>query len=106
MGDTESEVVHEKGNHRFVKSINIDGKVSTAFIEYRELNPEVLDFYHTFVPPPLRGRGIAEVLMNSAMDSVVKKNLKVQLSCSYLISHWLPRNPQYSKNIVKILGAL
>eukprot|EP01112_Ceratiomyxa_fruticulosa_P009801 TRINITY_DN2573_c0_g1_i4.p1 TRINITY_DN2573_c0_g1~~TRINITY_DN2573_c0_g1_i4.p1 ORF type:complete len:106 (+),score=17.93 TRINITY_DN2573_c0_g1_i4:310-627(+) len=105
MGDSDN-VIHDASKHRFAKSINIDGDVSTAFVEYREVNHEVLDFYHTYVPPALRGRGIAEKVMNGAMDTIIKKNQKAYLSCSYLVQHWLPRNPQYSKYIVKILGAL
>ncbi len=42
--------------HRFYLYIQIE----MAVLEYSVINDQVLDFYHTYTPPSMRGKGIAD----------------------------------------------
>jgi predicted GNAT family acetyltransferase len=43
-----------------------------------------LDFYRTFVPDALRGRGVAAVLTRHALDYAAQEGYTVIPSCSYV----------------------
>ncbi len=43
-----------------------------------------VDFYHTFVPPQLRGRGIAAMLTEAALSWARAQQLQIHASCSYV----------------------
>ena len=49
-----------------------------------ELSGEVVTVTHTWVPPELRGRGIAEKLVRSALAWVAAENRRVVPACSYV----------------------
>lgn len=59
------------------------------------------DMVHTFVPPEMRGGGIAQVLAHAAFDHVVENDSKMKLSCSYLDHlNQKEQNPRYTKHVV------
>lgn len=43
-----------------------------------------VDFYHTFVPPALRGMGIAAQLTAAGLAWAQQQNLQIMASCSYV----------------------
>ncbi len=47
---------------------------------------------HTFVPPTLRGRGIAEALMKAAVAYALEERLTIDPVCSYA-ARYLQKNP-------------
>ena len=49
---------------------------------------------HTFVPPEMRGRGIAEALVRAALDDARAEGRKVVPACSY-VATFVKRHPQY-----------
>ena len=51
-------------------------------------------FTHTFVPGELRGRGIAELLVRTALEDARTAGHKVVPSCSY-VAKFIERNPTY-----------
>jgi hypothetical protein len=58
-----------------------------ARLEYRLFQAEgqpAVDFYHTYVPPELRGRGIAGVLTTAALQWAGQQQLRIYASCSYV----------------------
>lgn len=85
------EVIHDKDNNRFV--IYIDGV--EAFVEY-SLAENVIELYHTYTPPQLRGRGLAEKVVRAALEYAKENKLKVIPSCSY-VAVFLQRHPEYSE---------
>ncbi|MDB6094154.1 MAG: hypothetical protein JWM32_1716 [Verrucomicrobia bacterium] len=50
-------------------------------------------FTHTFVPPELRGRGIAERLVRTALGWAVAERLTIVPQCSY-VAVFLQRHPE------------
>lgn len=85
------EVIHDKDNNRFF--ITVDG--AEAFVEY-SLSANVIELYHTYTPPQLRGRGLAEKVVRAALEYAKENKLKVIPSCSY-VAVFLQRHPEYSE---------
>lgn len=85
------EVLHDKKNNRFV--INIDGLDS--FVEY-SVYENVIDLHHTYTPPQLRGKGLAEKVVRAAIEYAKENKLKVIPSCSY-VAAFMQRHPEYSE---------
>jgi predicted GNAT family acetyltransferase len=70
----------------------VDGRESVC--EYRPGGNGVLNFVHTYVPPELRGRGIADDLVRHALDDVVERGLKVIPSC-WFVRVYIDRHAEY-----------
>ena len=83
-------VEHNVQNNRFL----IDTEKGTAELIYK-INYGELDIRRTFVPPALRGQGIAAKLVQAACDYAKKHGLKPVASCSYAVL-WLQRHPEYN----------
>ncbi|KAI0224355.1 Protein NATD1 [Lamellibrachia satsuma] len=63
-----------------------------AVLEYRWVRDGVADLFHTEVPTAYRGKGIAKILAQTALDYMVQQDAKIILSCSYL-SKYVQDNP-------------
>ncbi len=72
-------VRHDPGTRRF----SIELAERTALLEYEEM-PGVLVFTHTFVPPELRGRGLAELLVRAGLAHARETRNRVRPDCSYV----------------------
>ena len=80
-------VVHQPGSCRF--EIRIGDALAVA--EYvRGVDELVLT--RTFVPPALRGRGLAEALVRAALDFARTERLRVVPACSY-VAAFVERHP-------------
>ena len=76
-------VQHDPGR-RF--TISFEGGV--AVLEYRTLDGgATLDYYHTFVPPALRGRGLASELTSFALRHALERRLKVVPTCPFVAAY-------------------
>lgn len=72
----------------------IDGLES--HLQYILQDDNVIVFYHTFVPPELRGKGIAMDIIKAGMDYAAGNNLKVIPTCS-AVQSFIKRHPEYLK---------
>jgi uncharacterized protein len=88
MADHEHEVLHQTQQQRFV--VVVDG--AEAFVEYRMLAPDVIDFVHTYTPAQLRGKGLAGKLVEAAVGYARQQGWRVIGSCSY-VAAWLEKHP-------------
>lgn len=82
-------VRHNAAEHRF--EAQVDGYLAVA--EY-ERDGSRLIMTHTFVPPELRGRGLAEKLVRPALDYARNEGLNVVPACSY-VAAFIQRHPKY-----------
>jgi uncharacterized protein len=82
-------VQHNAAERRF--EAKIDGYLCVA--EYEQQDGEIA-FTHTFVPPELRGRGIAEKLVRTALDYARAEQLRVVPACSY-VAAFIRRHREY-----------
>jgi predicted GNAT family acetyltransferase len=55
----------------------------------------VLVFTHTFVPPALRGRGIAEQLVRAALQWAQSQGKRISPQCSY-VACFIQAHPEFS----------
>lgn len=74
---------HLQDKHRF--AVTVDGH--DAFVSYL-LSGNSLIIDHTFVPKPIKGRGIAAELVKAAYDYAHENDLICQATCSYAAA-WL-----------------
>ena len=69
----------------------VDGHLAVA--EY-QLDGDRMTFTHTFVPPELRGRGIAEKLVRPALEWARTEKRRVVPACSY-VAVFIERHPEF-----------
>jgi uncharacterized protein len=84
------EVKHDEPGRKYFAVV--DGKESVC--DYGPAGDKTLVFSHTYVPPELRGRGIAEELVRQALDDVRQRGYKVIPSCWY-VRVYIDRHSQY-----------
>ncbi len=84
------EVTHDEPGRRYVALV--ENRESVC--EYGPAAEKTLDFWHTYVPPELRGKGIAEELVRQALEDVRRRGYKVIPSCWY-VRLYIDRHSQY-----------
>jgi len=82
-------VVHQPESHRY--EIAIAGHL--AILDYTLEHGRTV-VTHTFVPPELRGRGLAELLVRRALADARRQNTKIVPACSY-VATFIQRHPEY-----------
>lgn len=87
-------VIHNAAQHRY--ELTVEGHRS--IVEYLDDGRRRV-FTHTFVPDPLRGRGIAGTLVRAALDEARRDGRTVAPACSY-VAAFIQRNPEY-RDLVK-----
>lgn len=83
------DVRHDEAHARFVAEI--DGLLAHA--DY-VIETDRMVFTHTFVPPGLRGRGIAEQLVRPALAHARAHRLRVVPACSY-VAAFIQRHAEF-----------
>ncbi len=87
---TPLDIQHEAAAHRFVARI---GGVE-AVLEYAAVDFKTLDYHHTFVPPALRGGGVASQLTEYALRYARDNGFKVRSTCPF-VARYLTRHPEF-----------
>ncbi|XP_064596506.1 protein NATD1-like [Liolophura sinensis] len=95
---TVKDVQHNKEKCEFFLQISEGGQAlrnHKALLSYAWVDSAHIDMYHTEVPSIYRGQGVAKLLAKAAFDFVVKEDLKMTLTCTYLQKYFrenpLPR---------------
>jgi predicted GNAT family acetyltransferase len=87
--EVHGEVRHNRAAHRF--EVEVDGIMSVA--DY-ELADGRMIMTHTYTPPELRGRGLAEELVRTALLYARAEGLTVVPACSY-VGAFIERHPEF-----------
>ena len=87
------EIRHNAAASRYETRVN--GLLSVA--EYRRAG-DTITFTHTFVPEALRGRGIAEQLVRTALADARRDKLRVIPNCSY-VRRFIQRHPDLVESV-------
>lgn len=82
-------VRHNAAASRF--ETEVDGHLGV--VEYAVAEGKI-SLHRTFVPPELRGRGIAEVLVRAALAHARETHRQVVPACSY-VEGFIRRHPEY-----------
>jgi len=88
--DWDSKVRNNTQANRF----EIEHEGHQAVAEY-SLGGGVITFTHTFVPPQMRGEGIADALARVALATARKEGLRVIPSCSFF-ARYMERHAENS----------
>ena len=88
--------MHDKDNQRFFSIV--EGRES--YLQYLKIDSVTLDYYKTYVPNELRGKGIAGKIVEAALNYARENNLKIIPSCSY-VDTFIERHPDYGKMVKK-----
>lgn len=84
------EVKHDEEAGKYYAVVN--GLESVC--EYGPAGDRVLNFFHTYVPSELRGRGIADELVRHALDDALARGYKVVPSC-WFVRVYIDRHAKY-----------
>ena len=88
-------IQHDTQHQRFLVQLP-EGK---GELVYQQLGPQVLDLQHTQVDASLRGRGVAEALVEGAMDYIRTNGYKFVPTCPY-VQRWLTKHPEANDLII------
>jgi len=64
-----------------------------AYLSYAHEGDRVV-FGHTYVPPHLRGKGVAAILARAALTEARNRNWKIVPACSY-VATFIDRYPEF-----------
>ena len=87
-----TEVIHE--DNRFIKTV--DGL--DCELEYLIPEEGLINFFHTYLPEPLRGKGLAMEIIKEGLDFAINNKYKIIPSCSAVRS-FIRRHPEYQQYI-------
>jgi predicted GNAT family acetyltransferase len=78
------------------KTIEIERDGEVAFLGYETDADGWISLLHTWVPPALRGRGIANELAEKVLEFAKAEHLKVEVIWP-VVFHFLTKHPEYKK---------
>ena len=84
-------ITHDQHARRF--ELELDGE--TAYVDYRPLADQVVEYRYVYVPPAHRGTGSAGRLLKFAFDHARQQGWTIRPTCSYIAGRFLPRFPEY-----------
>lgn len=87
---TPEEVQHQPEQLRFA----IGNGPDQALLQYRMVAPGAVDFYRTYTPDALRGRGLAARLVDAGLDWATRQQLQIIASCSYVAARLQARGQE------------
>lgn len=77
-------------HHEDLKRFEVQSEGHTAYLTYI-IRGKIMDIIHTYVPRPIRDRGIASALVEAAYRYAVEEGYTCQASCPYA-RRWLNDN--------------
>lgn len=84
-------VTHDAGRKRFEMRVAVG---PPAFLSYAHEGDRVV-FAHTEVPEELRGRGLAAILVRSALEEARRRRWTIEARCDY-VATFIRRNPEFA----------
>ncbi|MDJ0395777.1 GNAT family N-acetyltransferase [Rhodococcus sp. G-MC3] len=91
----EIRVEHQAEHHRFVLFV---GLTEAAFSEYFDADTK-RNFYHTVTLPQYRGRGLAAVLTEYALDDTRARGMTVVPAC-WFVNEFIETNAEKYANLL------
>ena len=90
-----NEVKHDMETQEFY----VETPEGKALLHY-EREGDTLNFHHTFVPPSLRGKGIAEKIVAEGFRYADENHFKVIPSCPY-VARLVMKNEDWKRLVAK-----
>lgn len=86
----DGDIRHDPERRRFTLDVN----GALAYLTYREVDGQTLDFDHTYVPPALRGGGVASRLTEHGLRYARGRGAQVIPSCPF-VAAYIDRHPEH-----------
>ena len=86
----DTEIIHNEDENKFYAIVN--GK--EAYLRYLLQDDKTMNTIKTYVPPELRGHGIAGKVVFAALEFAKQKGYKVIPTCSY-VETYIERHKEY-----------
>ncbi|XP_026477440.1 protein NATD1 [Ctenocephalides felis] len=86
------EIKHHKNDSEFSVTLGND----KAYLEYVE-DDTTIDILHVFVPDVFRGKNVAKLLSQAALDYVANQDKKMIMTCTYFSHYVDTKAPEYKK---------
>ncbi len=87
------DIRHDEQGCRYTAA---EGGQEVGLLTYQPVSDGVIDFTHTYVPPEQRGRGIADKLVEHALDETLERGLRFQASC-WFVDAFARRHERYKQ---------
>jgi uncharacterized protein len=84
------EILHDKEKQKFYAITNGE----ESYLRYRMVDDRRIHFLTTFVPPSLRGKGIAQKVVEAGLNFARENHYVVSTSCWY-VENFLERSDKY-----------
>lgn len=91
--DIDLDIHHDEQAKRYTVT---SGGQEVGLLTYRVLGEHLVDFTHTYVPPEHRGRGIAEKLVEHALEETLRRGYRFHASCWY-VDGYARRHPRFQE---------
>lgn len=92
------DVHQDPTSHKFYATVD-EREAKIDYAESGSGDARVLDLRHTFVPPALRGRGIAQALVARTLELAREGGYQVIPTCPFIKSY-LDEHPEAGEGIV------
>ena len=92
------QVIHNIEQRRFEVCVDTHLAFASYFID-----SDQVVFDHTYVPPALRGRGLAAVLVQAAMSEARSRGWRIVPHCTY-VAAFIEHNPEFGSLVAKRPG--
>ncbi len=89
------EVKHDVSNNKFAAMLN--GK--EAYLRYLLVDKVTMNMIKTYVPPELRGQGIAAEVVHAGLEYAKEKGFKIIPTCSY-VETYIERHREYKTLLI------
>uniref|UniRef100_A0AAG5DQH6 Protein NATD1 n=1 Tax=Anopheles atroparvus TaxID=41427 RepID=A0AAG5DQH6_ANOAO len=81
--------------------INVE-KTNEAYLRYSiDVNHNVINLEHTFVPDAGKGKGIGKMLAQAAFQYAIEHNLKVKLECDFTVKYYRDNETKYKEYVLQ-----
>ncbi|MGQ9424883.1 GNAT family N-acetyltransferase [Gilvimarinus sp. F26214L] len=78
-------IEHQVERHRFVlPNANGDARLEYEVRPAKGPERDVINFTYTYVPPSMRGQGVAERLVRRGLSWAREENFRIEASCWYV----------------------
>ncbi len=82
-----TKIIHKPDRQAFIVALppnDVEAQLDEAVLEYTLMDNGAIDFRRTYVPFSLRGKGLAEELVQEGLGWAKEQGYTVSASCSYV----------------------
>ena len=83
-------LIHNEKRHRY--EFHLNGGI--AYVEYEPAGEGIYRLTHTIVPPAFEGQGIGRELVESTLEALRERGVRIIPECTFII-RYIQRHPEW-----------